>query len=151
MKTIAQLGLTTLVIIALLFSCKKADYASGEAAADSQTTDSTAVSSSAAVEKKDSKQKFIRTADIKFKVKNVVKRCSFSVHPQRIRQTIKYKTMKQRPSLRRLNFLPSCCDDHLQNRARREVGTFRRVLGVTHDFVHSGVEHPGGSARKGVH
>jgi len=73
MKTIAQLGLTTLVIIALLFSCKKADYASGEAAADSQTTDSTAVSSSAAVEKKDSKQKFIRTADIKFKVKNVVK------------------------------------------------------------------------------
>jgi len=73
MKTIAQLGLTTLVIIALLFSCKKADYASGDAAADSQTTDSTAVSSSAAVEKKDSKQKFIRTADIKFKVKNVVK------------------------------------------------------------------------------
>ena len=27
MKTIAQVGVTTLVIIALLFSCKKADYA----------------------------------------------------------------------------------------------------------------------------
>jgi hypothetical protein len=73
MKTIAQLGLTTLVIIALLFSCKKADNNSAEATADYATTDSTAVSSSAAVEKKDSKQKFIRTADIKFKVKNVVK------------------------------------------------------------------------------
>jgi hypothetical protein len=74
MKTIAKAGLTTLVIIALLFSCKKADNASGEATADYATTaDSTAVSSSAAVEKKESKQKFIRTADIKFKVKNVVK------------------------------------------------------------------------------
>ena len=73
MKTIAQLGLTTLVIIALLFSCKKADYASEESADYKTTADSTAVSSSAAVEKKDSKQKFIRTADIKFKVKNVVK------------------------------------------------------------------------------
>ena len=74
MKTIAKLGLTTLVIIALLFSCKKADYASSEETADYKTSaDSTAVSSSAAVEKKDSKQKFIRIADIKFKVKNVVK------------------------------------------------------------------------------
>lgn len=74
MKTIAKLGLTTLVIIALLFSCKKADYASSEETTDYKTSaDSTAVSSSAAVEKKDSKQKFIRTADIKFKVKNVVK------------------------------------------------------------------------------
>jgi len=74
MKTIAKLGLTTLVIIALLFSCKKADYASSEETADYKTSaDSTPVSSSAAVEKKDSKQKFIRTADIKFKVKNVVK------------------------------------------------------------------------------
>lgn len=73
MKTIAKLGLTALVIIALLFSCKKADHSLGEATADYTTTDSTAVSSSAAVERKDSKQKFIRTADIKFKVKNVVK------------------------------------------------------------------------------
>ncbi|MBF4466245.1 DUF4349 domain-containing protein [Flavobacterium sp. LC2016-12] len=74
MKTIAQLGLTTLVIIALLFSCKKADSTSTADVANYESTaDSTAVSSSAAVEKKDSKQKFIRTADIKFKVKNVVK------------------------------------------------------------------------------
>ncbi|RED26162.1 uncharacterized protein DUF4349 [Flavobacterium cutihirudinis] len=73
MKTIAKLGLTSLMIIALLFSCKKADYASEESADLKMATDSTAVSSSAAVEQKDSKQKFIRTADIKFKVKNVVK------------------------------------------------------------------------------
>ncbi|MEZ0181850.1 DUF4349 domain-containing protein [Flavobacterium oncorhynchi] len=73
MKTIAKLGLTSLIIITVLFSCKKADYASGESADLKMAADSTAVSSSAAVEKKDSKQKFIRTADIKFKVKNVVK------------------------------------------------------------------------------
>jgi hypothetical protein len=73
MKTIAKLSLTTVVIIALLFSCKKSDATSGEETADYAVTDSTAVSSSAAVEKKDSKQKFIRTADIKFKVRNVVK------------------------------------------------------------------------------
>jgi hypothetical protein len=74
MKTIAKLGLTTLVITVLLFSCKKADSTATADIADAQiTADSTAVSSSAAVEKKDSKQKFIRTADIKFKVKNVVK------------------------------------------------------------------------------
>lgn len=73
MKTIAKLGLTSLIIITVLFSCKKADYASGESADLKMAADSTAVSSSAVVEKKDSKQKFIRTADIKFKVKNVVK------------------------------------------------------------------------------
>lgn len=78
MKTIAKLGVTTLVVTAVLFSCKKADVAAEETA-DYALTDSTAVlsgsaiSSSAAVEKKDSKQKFIRTADIKFKVKNVVR------------------------------------------------------------------------------
>ncbi|MFB9108471.1 DUF4349 domain-containing protein [Flavobacterium gyeonganense] len=78
MKTIAKLGVTTLVVTAVLFSCKKAD-ATSEETAEYATTDSTAVlsntavSSSAAVEKKDSKQKFIRTADIKFKVKNVVR------------------------------------------------------------------------------
>lgn len=74
MKTIANLGLTSLVLIILFFSCKKFDPATSENITDQQTaTDSTAVSSSAAVEKKDGKQKFIRTADIKFKVKNVVK------------------------------------------------------------------------------
>lgn len=74
MKTIAKLGASTLVIIALLFSCKKADYSSNEGSTDMKVSaDSTAVSSSAAVVDKNSKQKFIRTADIKFKVKNVVK------------------------------------------------------------------------------
>ncbi|SHL06486.1 DUF4349 domain-containing protein [Flavobacterium chilense] len=74
MKTIAKLGLTSVVIIALLFSCKKADSTSTADIADyKMTADSTAVSSSAAVVDKNSKQKFIRTADIKFKVKNVVK------------------------------------------------------------------------------
>ena len=74
MKTIAKLGLTSVVIIALLFSCKKADYSSNEDSTNNKVSaDSAAVSSSAAVVDKNSKQKFIRTADIKFKVKNVVK------------------------------------------------------------------------------
>ncbi|SFD65460.1 DUF4349 domain-containing protein [Flavobacterium phragmitis] len=74
MKTIAKLGWTSLIITAVLFSCKKADYNPAETTSDAKIlADSTAISSSAAVERKDSKQKFIRTADIKFKVKNVVK------------------------------------------------------------------------------
>lgn len=73
MKTIAKLSLASLVILALLFSCKKSDAAVGEESADYAVSDSTIVSSSAAVEKKDSKQKFIRTADLKFKVRNVAK------------------------------------------------------------------------------
>ncbi|MEO8533562.1 MAG: DUF4349 domain-containing protein [Flavobacterium sp.] len=75
MKTIVKLSLTSMVVIALLFSCKKSDGSVGEQTGDSvaNTTDTTAVSSSAAVEKKDSKQKFIRTADLKFKVRNVAK------------------------------------------------------------------------------
>lgn len=63
-----------MVLIAVLFSCKKADDSASDRTADyAEATDSTAVSSSAAVEKKDSKQKFIRTADLKFKVRNVAK------------------------------------------------------------------------------
>lgn len=63
-----------MVVIALLFSCKKSDGSVGDQNADyAEAADSTAVSSSAAVEKKDSKQKFIRTADLKFKVRNVAK------------------------------------------------------------------------------
>jgi len=75
MKTIAKLSLASLVILVLLFSCKKSDSAVGEESADyAAAADSTSVvSSSAAVEKKDSKQKFIRTADLKFKVRNVAK------------------------------------------------------------------------------
>jgi hypothetical protein len=73
MKTIAKFGMTTVVIITLLFSCKKADSYQEDAAAESSTSTANIVSSSAAVEKKDSNHKFIRTADIKFKVKNVAK------------------------------------------------------------------------------
>lgn len=76
MKTITKVSLTTLATVTLLYSCKKADDASlNDQTADYATAvaDSVTVSSSAAVEKKDSKQKFIRTADIKFKVKNVAK------------------------------------------------------------------------------
>ena len=71
MKTIAKLGLSVLFLIALLFSCKQAE--SHEALAESaiQTTDS--ISSSAALQKKEEPRKFIRTADLKFKVKNVAK------------------------------------------------------------------------------
>lgn len=73
MKTIAKFSLTTLVIIALLFSCKKADSYQEDAATEASTSTTDIVSSSAAVEKKDDTHKFIRTADIKFKVKNVAK------------------------------------------------------------------------------
>jgi hypothetical protein len=73
MKTIAKFGMTTVVIIALLFSCKKADTYQEDSTAESSTSTADIVSSSAAVEKKDSNHKFIRTADIKFKVKNVAK------------------------------------------------------------------------------
>lgn len=71
MKTIAKLGLSVLFLFALLFSCKQAE--SHEALAESaiQTTDS--ISSSAALQKKEEPRKFIRTADLKFKVKNVAK------------------------------------------------------------------------------
>ncbi|OUL63079.1 DUF4349 domain-containing protein [Flavobacterium sp. AJR] len=73
MKTIAKFGMTTVVIIALLFSCKKADTSLEDSAAESAASTADTISSSAAVEKKDSDRKFIRTADIKFKVKNVAK------------------------------------------------------------------------------
>ncbi|MCV9926229.1 DUF4349 domain-containing protein [Flavobacterium sp. LS1R49] len=73
MKTIAKLGMTTVVIIALLFSCKKADASREDSFSDSSKNTTDIISSSAAVEKKDTNHKFIRTADIKFKVKNVAK------------------------------------------------------------------------------
>ena len=63
----------TLLIVILAISCKKAE-APEETAYDSKiaAVDTTSViSSSAAVQPKNSDQKFVRTADIKFKVKNV--------------------------------------------------------------------------------
>lgn len=72
MTKISKIALTTLLIISIV-SCKKSE-ASGEYANESgdiavDTTNTT--SSSAAIEPKNSNRKFIRTADLKFKVKNV--------------------------------------------------------------------------------
>lgn len=67
MVKISKSGITVLAIITLLISCKKSE--APEELATRITTDS--VSSSAAVEKEGSTRKFIRTADLKFKVKSV--------------------------------------------------------------------------------
>jgi len=66
-----KIALVFLVFI-LAISCKKAELA-GESAYESNdiAADTSMVSSSAAVEPKNSDRKFVRTADIKFKVKNV--------------------------------------------------------------------------------
>jgi hypothetical protein len=71
MKNYFKLGLA-LLLLALAFSCKQSDAATEENGA--MATDSTNIlSSSAAVEKQKSTRKFLRTADIKFKVKQVAK------------------------------------------------------------------------------
>ena len=61
-----------LLVIILAISCKKAE-SGNETAYESNdiAVDTSMVSSSAAVEPKNSDRKFVRTADIKFKVKNV--------------------------------------------------------------------------------
>ncbi|NRS89833.1 hypothetical protein HNQ02_002767 [Flavobacterium sp. 7E] len=72
MTKIAKCSFLLLATISLMTSCKKnesrEEYAE-EQASSSVSADS--ISSSAAVEKPGSDRKFIRTADIKFKVKNV--------------------------------------------------------------------------------
>ena len=81
MKTIQNVGLV-LLATGIAISCKKIeetqDNAVSEAATEapvesvtSKTDGNSTVSSSAAVEPKKTNRKFIRTADIKFKVKNV--------------------------------------------------------------------------------
>jgi hypothetical protein len=67
MTTITKISLTAFVITILLFSCKKSS--ANEEVASETVTDT--ISSSAAVEKEGSTRKFIRTADLKFKVKSV--------------------------------------------------------------------------------
>lgn len=69
MNKIVKRGLVLLAVISLVVSCKKSDAYEEESADAKMTTDT--ISSSAAVEKEGSTRKFIRTADIKFKVKNV--------------------------------------------------------------------------------
>jgi hypothetical protein len=73
MKQVSKLGLAVL-LLGIAFACKQAttsDEASAETAADSVSIETT--SSNAAVVKKESNRKFVRTADLKFKVKNVAK------------------------------------------------------------------------------
>lgn len=76
MNTVPKISMAIL-LVALAYSCKNADNsenASESKIISSEMTDSTAViSSSAAVQPKNSIRKFVRTADIKFKVKNVAK------------------------------------------------------------------------------
>lgn len=73
MQTISKLGFITLVFSVILFSCKKSEAPAEETAFESSTQLTDSISSSAAVQKKGDNRKFIRTADLKFKVKNVPK------------------------------------------------------------------------------
>ena len=71
MKNRTKLGLA-LLLLGFAFACKQADgleNSNANAASDNNAV----ISSNAAVEKKESKRKFVLTADLKFKVKNVAK------------------------------------------------------------------------------
>ena len=75
MKTIPKVGLAIL-ILGIAYSCKQAEESeNATSTADYATaTDSASViSSSAVVQPNNNNRKFVRTADIKFKVKNVAK------------------------------------------------------------------------------
>lgn len=64
----------TLLALGIVLSCKESASKENAAYMEEAVTDSTSViSSSAAVENKNSNRKFVRTADVKFKVKNVAK------------------------------------------------------------------------------
>ncbi|WP_324069520.1 MAG: DUF4349 domain-containing protein [Flavobacterium sp.] len=64
----------TLLALGLVFACKESVAEETSDYSENVATDSTSVvSSSAAVENKNSNRKFVRTADVKFKVKNVAK------------------------------------------------------------------------------
>ena len=64
----------TLLAFGLVLSCKESASKENAAYMEEVAIDSiNAMSSSAAVENKNSNRKFVRTADVKFKVKNVVK------------------------------------------------------------------------------
>jgi hypothetical protein len=64
----------TLLALGIVLSCKESASKENATYMEESTTDSTSVvSSSAAIENKNSNRKFVRTADVKFKVKNVAK------------------------------------------------------------------------------
>lgn len=69
MNKIAKRSLILFGVLAVIISCKKSDAYNEESTDAKIATDT--ISSSAAVEKEGSTRKFIRTADLKFKVKNV--------------------------------------------------------------------------------
>jgi hypothetical protein len=71
MKTITKLVVATFTLAVMLYSCKQSEAPAEDGASENVKSEKDVVSSSAAVEKNDSNRKFIRTADIKFKVKNV--------------------------------------------------------------------------------
>lgn len=70
MNKIVKRSLIPLVIIALFIGCKKAEGLE-ESSTDETITTVDSISSSAAIQKEGDTRKFIRTADLKFKVKNV--------------------------------------------------------------------------------
>ena len=71
MNRIAKTSLIVLTISTIIFSCKKAEVNENSEVSEVQLSNTETISSSAAVAKEDSTHKFIRTADLKFKVKNV--------------------------------------------------------------------------------
>lgn len=77
MKHLSKLGMA-LLLFGLAFACKQADsLENSTTSADSTAVKTTrTISSNAAVEQKESNRKFIRTADLKFKVRNVAKSTS---------------------------------------------------------------------------
>lgn len=75
MNKITKQSLILLAVITLAISCKKSEAPAEEVASENAiSADTTSViSSSAAVQKEGDTRKFVRTADLKFKVKNVTK------------------------------------------------------------------------------
>jgi hypothetical protein len=71
MQTIAKLGVVTFALSVLFFSCKKSEASLEETLSATPNQENNSISSTAAVEQKGENRKFIRTADIKFKSKNV--------------------------------------------------------------------------------
>ena len=74
MKHLSKLGMA-LLLFGLAFACKQADsLENSTTSADSTAVETTGtISSNAAVIQKESNRKFVRTADLKFKVRNVAK------------------------------------------------------------------------------